>query len=84
MTSGSACGNVAILHGPSQKKILEKAKLMADDGGEAGQQQAALRREFESLLSMMFNTDNVMDKNDIKRLKERWETVMKYQNVRVL
>ncbi len=54
-------------------RIIERARKLADqenkEGGSTESEQAALRKEFESLLQNI-STQTTMDKEDIKKLKE--------------
>lgn len=56
------------------KRILEKAKAMADEQnkrpGEVAGNQEALKQEFEQLLTTLFKPESGLDKDDIKKLKD--------------
>lgn len=72
--SSSGTGGASSTEGQFQK-IIEKARGLADAQGsskpanvEAQQQQ--LRQEFETLLQAMAKSSDVLDKDDLKRLRE--------------
>mmetsp|Transcript_30997 Transcript_30997/g.68746 ORF Transcript_30997/g.68746 Transcript_30997/m.68746 type:complete len:647 (+) Transcript_30997:142-2082(+) len=58
------------------QKIIDKARKLADEQstkkgqGSAELEQAALRQEFEALLQTISKSPDVLDKDDIKRLKD--------------